>query len=578
MVAARLENESGVSIVRDSNQGVRSITFSPTTIERIEGYVTDKPAHAIKITSPVTENVNASPAAYIAARQEYEKLPLATRQLLVDKGFSISIGETMSKALSRKDGTPDPAFGNVADEDRYAAQFFSKENRIVLAETSKGSDGKYQPNQLASLLREEVGEVVDRSQTNRFSAQDSFLKALDNDVSAMPLEIRNRYHRYIVPSQDGPGELFSTEFSLLTRTDNKDFSFSRYNDINRYFKNSENAARALLGSVLPPEQQRRLDQLDKQAAVIPQAQKSVVPGSIDSLAETALKNLALGESGNQDALNQVGRDLWKLDYKSRTELSQRLQWTLGTSVNGGPGVELTKDVIDNVRSMTFYPVESSNPNEKIHPVQIPSPVVENYNSTDAHFKTVQNEAQNLPPKVYNYLQDHNWVIATAHTILEGAPDIDKNSTEPTDVGCNSNDCAAGIEMDYGKRILIPEYTRTPDGSFFHNVEQVPQTVRHEVGHAMDSAFGRISHSLEFVNAYKQDVAAMPQADREKAEYFLQAGWTGPQEMFAELFGIITRRDDSVLQMFDRDRILHKYMKRTEQVIKEKMGDWLDRPS
>ena len=78
---------------------------------------------------------------------------------------------------------------------------------------------------------------------------------------------------------------------------------------------------------------------------------------------------------------------------------------------------------------------------------------------------------------------------------------------------------------------------------------------------MDAAFGQISHSKEFVDAYNRDVAEMPQAARDRAEYFLQSGWTGPQEMFAELFGIITRRDDSVLNLFDRDKIVHTYMKR-----------------
>ena len=51
VVAAKLENETGVSIVRDKNQAVRSITFSPTPVERIEGYFTIQPMHAIKITS-----------------------------------------------------------------------------------------------------------------------------------------------------------------------------------------------------------------------------------------------------------------------------------------------------------------------------------------------------------------------------------------------------------------------------------------------------------------------------------------------------------------------------------------------
>ena len=381
----------------------------------------------------MTENVNASPQAYIAARQAYESLPLAARQLLVDKGFSISIGATMSKALARKDGTPAAAFGNVTDEDRYAAQFFDKENRIVLAETSKNSDGQYQANQLPSLLREEVGEVVDHSQATHLSDQDSFRKALDKDVSAMPLDVRNRYHHYILPSQGGPGELFSTEFSLLTRQDNKDFSFSRYNDIHRYFKNSELAARDLLSSVIDSQQQNRLSQLDNQAALIPPVQKVLVPGSMDSLVEKSLKNIALGEGGNQDAINQVSRDFWPLDFKTRTEVSERLGWALGTSVNDGPGLKVTKDLIDNVRLMTFRPVRSSNPNERLNSVGIQSPVVENYNSSDKHFRTVQEEVMNLPPKVYDYLQNNHWIVATAKTILEGAPDIDKKSNEPTDI-------------------------------------------------------------------------------------------------------------------------------------------------
>jgi hypothetical protein len=68
-------------------------------------------------------------------------------------------------------------------------------------------------------------------------------------------------------------------------------------------------------------------------------------------------------------------------------------------------------------------------------------------------------------------------------------------------------------------------------------------LRHEIGHAIDAILGgspgeEASRSRAFREAYDADVAAIPEADRDRLAYYLQRGDAGRSEAFAEMFGSI----------------------------------------
>lgn len=578
-VANKLEDGKSVSVVRGADNTVVSLTFSPSISQRVFGYFGTRTVHAVEITSPVTENINSSSGSYSQLRQEYERLPLSVRQMLVDKRFVVAIAETMSKAQPdrEKESNFNPLFGGKSEPDRFAAQSIASEHRIVLAERSKASDGQYHANAIGPLLREQVGAAVERYMgSGQLSKSEAFRGALLKDLEQMPQEIRNRYHRYIVPAQDGPAALFAIEFALLTRSTNGDLALEREGEIHRYFKQTGAVVRELLGADLS-EQQQCLNSLEKDAEMITAPLHLSAADSIEAMARQALSGIAKGQTGDQNSFKPVAATLGKLDYRQRIKLAERLSWILGTSTDNGPGLKIERDVIGSIRSMSFIPVGLGDGQENIQAVEILSPLVENYNASDEFFRRVVAEVERLPPKVSDYLYAHRWVIASAHTMLEGAPDLDRRYEQPpTGLGCLSRDCAAGIELPDERRILIPEHSKSANGKWSSNKSAVEQVVRHEVGHVMDHAFGQISHNQEFVDAYQKDLAGMPQAVRAKVAYQTQDGWKGPEEMFAELFGIILRRDDKVLKDFEGHWLLHYYMRRTEQVIIDKLGDRLKR--
>jgi hypothetical protein len=83
----------------------------------------------------------------------------------------------------------------------------------------------------------------------------------------------------------------------------------------------------------------------------------------------------------------------------------------------------------------------------------------------------------------------------------------------------------------GKKIIIPENPIVQE----KNKADPVGTIRHEAGHAFDQSLNHYSHSAEFDEAYKQDLAKLTPEQKKQLGYYLQGDNAGKEELFGELF-------------------------------------------
>lgn len=94
------------------------------------------------------------------------------------------------------------------------------------------------------------------------------------------------------------------------------------------------------------------------------------------------------------------------------------------------------------------------------------------------------------------------------------------------------DDADGAYFGHSRQIVVAESTRSGRS------ERIDGVVRHEAGHAMDSAMGRFSRTEEYQNAFRQDTARFNDEQRREHRYLLQPNNAGQEEAFAEIYGAL----------------------------------------
>jgi hypothetical protein len=121
----------------------------------------------------------------------------------------------------------------------------------------------------------------------------------------------------------------------------------------------------------------------------------------------------------------------------------------------------------------------------------------------------------------------------------------------------------------GRMIVVCEYAlRGADDSAWSNTSDPIGTLRHEMGHAIDSCLGGLSGSEEFKHAYYLDVGRIDEDAKPRIAYYLQTAQGGPSETFAELicydFGGRTR-DQA------RCQLVHLCFKQASGLIDQKLA-------
>ncbi|MEO0392208.1 MAG: hypothetical protein AAF213_03050 [Pseudomonadota bacterium] len=120
----------------------------------------------------------------------------------------------------------------------------------------------------------------------------------------------------------------------------------------------------------------------------------------------------------------------------------------------------------------------------------------------------------LPANLKSAFVEHGWKIKVGKSLADvGGNELDRIAPQTTSSGLKRYEGSAGVSIpelensSLSKTILLGhqvsnKYAETG----FEQVEDMPNVLRHEIGHGIDHIAGRISYSEAFTRAYQQDMA------------------------------------------------------------------------
>ena len=138
----------------------------------------------------------------------------------------------------------------------------------------------------------------------------------------------------------------------------------------------------------------------------------------------------------------------------------------------------------------------------------------------------------LPQKARDLLEESNSQIIIGSKVTDVFPELKGKHPRGWPAG-STWDSAEGLSR--GNKIVVCENFRPIRAKKFVKTERTEILVKHESGHAIDTALNHFSESAEFGLAYRKDLAVLNNIDRGTYSYFIQKGrgYAGRSECFAQ---------------------------------------------
>lgn len=158
----------------------------------------------------------------------------------------------------------------------------------------------------------------------------------------------------------------------------------------------------------------------------------------------------------------------------------------------------------------------------------------------AFLKQVETARASIPEPVWRGIRRYGWRVRLVRFVTDAAPYL--RGVHPRGWPRNTTwDHTDAAHLPSRRLVVVAEKRRTTKGKVVPG-RRVAGVLRHELGHAFDVAYsGRYrycSSRPSFRKAYWGDVRQMSSSDRATLKYYLQRSPAGPQEAFAEAFGIV----------------------------------------
>ena len=165
------------------------------------------------------------------------------------------------------------------------------------------------------------------------------------------------------------------------------------------------------------------------------------------------------------------------------------------------------------------------------------------------------ELRRLPLAERRLLADANARVAIVTRISDIDPRLAHEQPRGWPAGRTWDDVDGGFIAEQNL-VIIAEKTRRGRN------ERGEFVLRHEAGHAVDSALRDISRSPEFQRAYERDVQNLTPEQRRAFTYLLQRNGAGAEELFADLYAAVNG------SAAERDRYLRAFPNTAAIVIRE----------
>lgn len=142
--------------------------------------------------------------------------------------------------------------------------------------------------------------------------------------------------------------------------------------------------------------------------------------------------------------------------------------------------------------------------------------------------------------MWDVLKQAGWQVRLARFVVDADPSLRGNQPRGWPAGMTWEH-TDGVHLANRRLLVFAEQRLDKRGQVVTN-SRVEGVMRHEIGHAVDVAFGGqrgyASSRPEFVTAYARDVANLRADDHRALAYYLQDHTAGRQEAFAEAFAML----------------------------------------
>jgi len=151
------------------------------------------------------------------------------------------------------------------------------------------------------------------------------------------------------------------------------------------------------------------------------------------------------------------------------------------------------------------------------------------NTIERHERLIQR----IPEPVLNALKAKGIKFSYADRLIDRHPELAQE--KPSGWGGDLTwENADGIYYNSKQEIFVSR-TLKGEAGYYESSRQAG-VLYHETGHGLDAALGYRSRQKDWQEAHAKDAARLGADDQLRLSYFIQAGYRGWEEVFAELFG------------------------------------------
>ena len=154
----------------------------------------------------------------------------------------------------------------------------------------------------------------------------------------------------------------------------------------------------------------------------------------------------------------------------------------------------------------------------------------------------------IPENITAFLHESGVSVLASLELCSESPSLAMETPRGYENGSLASESPAIFDPETDTVIVRQKFSDGKD-EVIASPDDYADSIRHEVGHALDKSLGDISHNAVFAEAYKADIANMTAAQKEDLSYYVydtddSDSYIGQEEAFAQIFSAVYK-DESL---------------------------------